>query len=101
MLAIVNSVAMNIVVHDFFFFINVFIYLLAALGLRCCVRASSSCREWELLFFAVCGPLIAVAFLCCGAQALGTRAAVVVARGLSNCGSRAVECRLSSWGTRA
>ena len=29
------------------------------------------------------------------------RASVVVARGLSSCGSRALECRLSSCGTRA
>ena len=36
---------------------------LAALGLRCCVRASSSCGERGLLFVAVCGLLIAVASL--------------------------------------
>ena len=41
-----------------------FIYLfLAALGLRCCVRAFSSCGERELLFVAVHGLLIAVASL--------------------------------------
>ena len=40
-------------------------------------------------------------FSCCGAWALGARASVVVARGLSSCGSRALECRLSSCGTRA
>ena len=39
-------------------------------------------------------------FSCCGAQALGTQASVVVARGLSSCGSRALECRLSSCGAR-
>ena len=37
-------------------------------------------------------------FSCCGAQALGARASVVAARGLSSCGSRALECRLSSCG---
>ena len=37
----------------------------------------------------------------CGAQALGTQASVVVARGLSSCGSRALECRLSRCGARA
>ena len=36
---------------------------LAALGLRCCVRAFSSCGEWGLLFVAVRGLLIAVASL--------------------------------------
>ena len=41
-----------------------FIYLfLAALGLRCCVRALSSCTERRLLFIALCGLLIAVASL--------------------------------------
>ena len=44
--------------------INLFIYLfLAALGLRCCVWAFSSCGEWGLLFIAVCRLLIAVASL--------------------------------------
>ena len=48
----------------YFFNINLFIYLLlAALGLRCCMRASSSCGEQGLLFIAVRGLLIAVASL--------------------------------------
>ena len=47
------------------------------------------------------GLLIAVASLCYGARALGARASVVVARGLSSCGSRALECRLSSCGAWA
>ena len=48
----------------FFFNINLFIYLywfLAALGLRCCTQAFSSCGE--LLFAVVRGLLIAVASL--------------------------------------
>ena len=70
-----------------------FIYLfLAALCLRCCAQALSSCSEQGLLFAAVawashsshCG-----GFSCCTARALGTRASVVVARGLSSCGARA------------
>ena len=44
-------------------FLNLFIYFLAALGLRCCVRAFSSCREQGLLFIAVRGLLTAVASL--------------------------------------
>ena len=36
---------------------------MAALGLRCCVGAFSSCGEWGLLFVAVRGPLIVVASL--------------------------------------
>ena len=64
----------------FFKKINLFIYLfLAALSLCCCVRASH------------CGGLT-----CCGAWALGAQASVVVARGLSSYGSRALEHRLSS-----
>ena len=38
-----------------------FIHFLAVLGLRCCARAFSSCRQWGLLFAAVRGLLIAVA----------------------------------------
>ena len=70
-----------------------FIYLFfVVLGLRCCTRAFSSCGEQGLLF---------VVFSCCGAQALGVRASVVVAHGLSSCGSRALEHRLSSCDIRA
>ena len=44
--------------------ICLFIYLfLAALGLRCCTRAFSSCSEQRLLFVAVHRLLIAVASL--------------------------------------
>ena len=47
-----------------FFFFNLFIYLfLAALGLRCCTRAFSSCGERGLFFISVRGLLIAVASL--------------------------------------
>ena len=46
--------------HFILFLINLF---LAALGLRCCARAFSSCGEWGLLFVAVRGFLIAVASL--------------------------------------
>ena len=53
-------------------------------ALRCGVRASH------------CG-----GFSCCRAQALGARASVVVARGLSSCGSRDLENRLSSCGAQA
>ena len=36
---------------------------MAALGLRCCTQAFSSCGEWGLLFLVVRGLLIAVASL--------------------------------------
>ena len=55
------------------------------------VWAFSSCGERGLLFVAVRRLLIAVASLRCGAWALGVRASVVVAHGLSSCGSRALE----------
>ena len=74
----------------------IFFSFLAALGLRCCAWASSSCSKWGLLFVAVCGLLIAVAS-CCGA-----RAPVVAARGLSSCSVRALEhAGFSSCGTWA
>ena len=40
-------------------------------------------------------------FLCCGACALGGRVSVVMAHGLSSCGSRTLEHRLSGCGARA
>ena len=88
-----QSIGINVF---FCFFINLFIYLfLAALGLRCCVWAFSSCGEWGLLFVVVRGLLIAVASRC-GARALGTWASVVVARRLRSCGSRALDHGLGS-----
>ena len=68
---------------SFFSLISVFIYLLlAALGLRCSARASSSCGERRLLFIAVCGLLIAVASLVME-HGLWSAGSVVVAHGLS------------------
>ena len=46
-----------------FFLFYKFIYLLAALGFRCCVWAFSSCGERGLLFLMVRGLLTAVASL--------------------------------------
>ena len=50
-----------------YLFIYLFIYfiylVLAALGLRCCTQAFSSCGERGLLFVVVCGLLSAVASL--------------------------------------
>ena len=47
-----------------FFKLIYFIYLfLAALGLRCCMQAFSSCGERGLLLVVVCGLLTAVASL--------------------------------------
>ena len=46
-----------------YLFIYLFIYFLAALGLRCCAQAFSSCSEQGLLSVVVRGLLIAVASL--------------------------------------
>ena len=45
-----------------FFVLFLFLFL-AALGLHCCALAFSSCSEQGLLFFAVRGLLIVLAFL--------------------------------------
>ena len=67
-----------------------FIYLfLAALGLLCCTRAFSSCGEQGLLLLAVRGLLTVVLLL----RSTGSKHA-----GFSNCGSQALERRLSSCG---
>ena len=52
-------------------------------------RATLRCGAWT----SPCG-----GFSCWGAQALGARASVVVAHGLSSCGLHALERRLSSCG---
>ena len=57
------TVKFKISMSTSFLFLNLFTYLLAALGLRCCARAFSSCGERGLLFVVVHGLLIAVASL--------------------------------------
>ena len=47
----------------FFKFIFICLFFLAALGLRCCAQAFSSCGERGLLFIVVHGLLIVVASL--------------------------------------
>ena len=67
--------------------------LLAALGLHCCTRAFSSCGERGLRFVVVHSLLIVVASLVVEhntrSGALGAWASVVVAHGLSCCGTQA------------
>ena len=79
------SLEMN-VFASFLFFKNIYLSL-AALGLRCCVRAFSSSGRWGLL--SSCDAWAS----CCGAQALGARASVVAALRLqstsSSCGTGA------------
>ena len=64
-----------------FYFIYLFIYFLAVLGLRFCTRAFSSCGEWRPLFIAVRGPLTVAASLVAGHRLQTHR--------LSSCGSQA------------
>ena len=89
-----------------YFFKNKFIYFiylfLAALGLRCCAQAFSSCGEQGLLFIAVRGLLIAMASLvaehrlqACRLQQLQHVGSVVVAHGLQSTGSVVVVHGLS------
>ena len=90
--------------HLFFIlFIYLFIYLLAMLGLHCCMWTFSSCGKQGLLCIAVSELLIAVASRW-GTWAVGTWASVVAAHGLSSCSvqvSVVVACGLSSCGLRA
>ena len=74
---------------------------MAVLGLCCCVRAFSSCDEPGATLH--CGGRASHCggFSCCEARALGARASVVVAGGLSSCGSPGLELRLSSCGAWA
>ena len=79
------------------FFLIVFILFLAVLGLHCCVGFSSSCGKQRLL--SSCGARACCSGLsCCGAWALGTRAAVVAAPRLRSAGSVVVAPGLSCSG---
>ena len=53
----------DLAVQLYLFILFIYFLFLSALGLRCCVRAFSSCGERGLLFVAVPRLLIAVASL--------------------------------------
>ena len=91
---IIKSTATNLK----YIFFNLF---LAALGLCCCTQGFSSCGEQGLLFIVVHVLLIAVASFVAKHRPQSVWASVVVARGLSSCGSRGLERRLSSCGAQA
>ena len=81
-----------------------FIYLFIYFWMRCvfvAVRGISLVAASGATFRCGAWASHCSGFSCCGARALGARASVVVARGLSSCGSWALELRLSSCGTRA
>ena len=65
-----------------------FVFDLAALGLRCCMQAFSTCREWGLI--SSCGAQAPHCNgFCCGAQALGHLGFSSCCAWLSTCGTRA------------
>ena len=61
----------------------------------------SSCSKWGCSLVVVQGLLIAMASLVALHKLQGVGASVAVAHGLSSCGSRDLDCRLSSCGARA
>ena len=87
--------------HSFFFLIYLFnLFIFGCIG--------SSLLRMGFLYLRLAGATLrcgAWASHCggfsCGARALGMQASVVVAHGLSSCGSWALEHRLSSCGTQA
>ena len=93
------------VVFLFSLFIWLFYFIcllfLAVLGLRCCARSFLWLRRAAATLRCGAWASHCDGFSCCRAQALGAWAPVVVAHGLSSCGSWAVEHRLSSCGAWA
>ena len=75
-------------------------FIFGCVGSSLLCVAFSSYGERGLLFVAVHGLLIVVSSHC-GARALGARASVVVACGLSSCSLQALERWLSSCGAWA
>ena len=88
------------------FFLNKFIYLFICLFFGC-IGSSLLCAGFlQLRRVGVtlrCGARAShcSGFSCCGAQALGERASVVVVCGLNSCGSWALEHKLRSFSARA
>ena len=78
----------------------VLVLVLALLGLRCCMRASSSFCELGPFLVAVLRRLVVVASLVAEPGLEGIQASVVAARGLCSCVSWAHEHRLGSYGTQ-
>ena len=74
---------------------------MAVLDLRCCAWAFSSCSEWGATLRCGAQASHCGGFSCCRGWALGTWTSIVMACGLSSCGSWAPKCRLSSCGERA
>ena len=74
---------------------------MAVLGLRCCARAFSSCGEWRATLRCGARASNCGGFSYCQTRALCTWASVVAAHGLSSCGLRALEHRISCCSAQA
>ena len=72
---------------------------LAVLGLRCCTKAFSGCSKQRL--FSSCVWASHCGGFSCAAPALSSWTSVIAAHGLSSCIPQALECGLSSCGTKA
>ena len=88
----------NIIEAIDFFFNFIYFWLLWVFVAACGLSLVAVSRGYSLLH---CAASHRSGFSCCGAQAPGTQASVVVACMLISCGSWALERRLSSCGTRA
>ena len=82
------------------YFVNLYLLIFVCTGpLLLCMAFS---RWVELGPLVSCGAQASCSdFSCCGEQAVGERASVVVVPGLGSCGPQALERGLSSCGTRA
>ena len=91
-----KSIQLSSLYSSFFFFFNFWLHwvFVAACGLSLVVLSGCYSSLW-------CAGFSLQWLLLLRSQALGMQASVVVVCGLSSCGSRALEHRLSSCGTRA
>ena len=71
-------------------YLFVYLFILAALGLCCCVQAFSSCGRVGATLCCCAWASHCGGFSCCGVWAVGARASVVAARRLSSCGTWAL-----------
>ena len=81
-ICISDEVTVTVFCPLFFLFLFLINSFLALLDFHCFVRAFSSWAEWLVCAWASC----CGGFFCLGPWALGLRASVAVARGLSGCG---------------
>ena len=83
------------------FFKFIYLFIFGCIGVFVAARGLSLVAGEQALLCCGAQASHCGGFSCCGARTLGVQASVVAARGLSSCGSRAVESRFSSCGARA